>query len=507
MKRTLLLTVLLAGQVTAATCSELTSAWCDEASNVINNGQGLVGSADTGLNGSRLSVYGADAALNTLSRSSTAYATSGVDFTSATTIEATNGQVLVNTETPENSTFRIKSAAGWTALTNTSYSSDINVQVTGETVDNIFGAMGGAKAGQLTLEIAAGASIGSASYDGKTAAIAGSHGGGQAEAFNVYVEGGTVSSDIVGGAIYGSGHIGSVKIVVNSGSVQGCIYGGSKTYGSSVDNAHIIINGGAITGGINAGGTDGSVTNAQMTIAGGVIAGDITKGNAQNADVIIQGSAADIFGSVEADSLTLYNVQKNMAASVKSVKDITAAGNTNTAIAVQNEMELDSLHLGNATTLSVLNMTDMPNSSMDDEAAITVTELVVGNGATLNANLLFTQEAMLRMEGVLTMGSSISLTTGMTLDLADTMLNGLYNGESITLFAGVDALSVDNKSIAVGTALDATDIFTGLDTEYTYYMSYDGCNVSLSIPEPTTATLSLLALAALAARRRRKIKA
>ncbi|MDO5471080.1 MAG: hypothetical protein Q4F38_07235 [Akkermansia sp.] len=506
MKRTLLLTVLLAGQVTAATCSELTSAWCDEASNVINNGQGLEGSADTGLNGSRLSVYGMDAALNTLSRSSTAYATSGVDFTSATTIEATNGQVLVNTETPENSTFRIKSAAGWTALTNTSYSSDINVQVTGETVYNIFGAMGSAKAGQLTLEIAAGASIGHASYDGKTAAIAGSHGGGQAEAFNVYVEGGTVSSDIVGGAILGSGHIDSVKIVVNSGSVQGCIYGGSKTDGR-VDKAHIIINGGTITGGINAGGTDGSVTNAQMTIAGGVIAGDITKGNAKNADVIIQGSAAAITGSVEADSLTLYNVQKNMAASVKSVKDITAAGNTNTAIAVQNEMVLDSLHLGNATTLSVLNMTDMPNSSMDDEAAITVTELVVGNGATLNANLLFTQEAMLRMEGVLTMGSSISLTTGMTLDLADTMLNGLYNGESITLFAGVDALSVDNKSIAVGTVLDATDIFTGLDTEYTYYMSYDGCNVSLSIPEPTTATLSLLALAALAARRRRKIKA
>ena len=103
----------------------------------------------------------------------------------------------------------------------------------------------------------------------------------------------------------------------------------------------------------------------------------------------------------------------------------------------------------------------------------------------------------------MTMGSSISLTTGMTLDLAPLMLNGLYNGESITLFTGVDALSVDNKTIAAGTILDATGIFTGPDSEYTYYISYDGSNVSLSIPEPTTATLSLLALAALAARRRR----
>ena len=182
-----------------------------------------------------------------------AYTTSGVDFSSATTIKAQAGQVLVDNATPINDTFKIESADGWTALTNTSYSADINVQVTGETVRNIFGAMGSAKAGQLTLEIAAGSSIGSASYDGKTAAIAGSHGGGGAEAFNVYVEGGTVWDDIVGGAIYGKGHIDSVKIVVNGGDVKGKIYGGSKTDGS-VDNAHIIIAGGIITDGINAGG-------------------------------------------------------------------------------------------------------------------------------------------------------------------------------------------------------------------------------------------------------------
>lgn len=496
-------------------------------------GQGLGATTDTGLNGILLSAYGADAAFNTLGWSDTAYApsttgtsstehafittqdaasvdklvlnraytTSGVDFSSAATTNATAGQVLVNTETPANDTFKMESAAGWSALTNTTYSADINVQVTGKTVHTIFGAMKTAEAGQLTLVIADGANIGDGSYNGNTAAIAGSYGGGQAEAFNVYVEGGIVSGDIVGGAVHGSGHIDSVKVVVNNGEIQGGIYGGSKTDGS-VDNAHIIINGGIVNQ-INAGGTAGSVTHAQITITGGKVAGDITKGNARNADVIIQGSSANIIGSVEADSLTLYNVRKNLAASVKSVKDIATAGNTNTAIAVQNEMELHSLHLGDATTLSVLNTTDTVNSSVDDEATIIVTELNVGTGATLNANILFTQEAILRMEGALTMGSSISLTTGMTLDLSDHMLTDLYNGEYVTLFTGVDALSVDNKAIAAGTVVNATDIFTGLNSEYTYYMSYDGSNMSLSIPEPTTATLSLLALAALAARRRR----
>lgn len=398
-------------------------------------------------------------------------------------------------------------------MTNTTYTADINVQVTGSTTYTVFGAMNNAKAGQLTLEIADGAIIGNGTYNGQTAAIAGSYGGGQAEAFNVYVEGGTVNGDIVGGAVNGSGHIDSVKIVVNNGTIQGGIYGGSKTSGS-VDNAHIIINGGIIKNGINAGGTAGAVTHAQITITGGVIAGDITKGNAQNADVIIQGSDANITGGVEADSLTLYNVQKNMAASVKSVKEITTAGNTNTAIAVENGIELDTLHLNNDTTLSVLNTTDSTEIAIAAEATITLTELIVGARATLNANIIFAEEAFLRMEGALAMGSDITLTTGMTLDLADHMLTDLYNGEYVTLFTGVDRLTLNSVELDNDSVTDVTGVFNGLRTDDTYYLSYNNGAVSLfagsyvpaplSIPEPTTTTLSLLALAGLAARRRRR---
>ncbi|MBQ4635312.1 MAG: hypothetical protein IJB64_02630 [Akkermansia sp.] len=508
-------------------------------------GQGLEATTDTGLNGILLSAYGADAALNTLSWSNTAYApsttgisstehafittqdtaaistlipnkaytTAGVDFASAAATNATAGQVLVNTATPENNTFKIESGAGWTGMTNTTYTEDINVQVTGSTTHTVFGAMNNAKAGQLTLEIADGAIIGNGTYNGQTAAIAGSYGGGQAEAFNVYVEGGTVNGDIVGGAVNGSGHIDSVKIVVNNGTIQGGIYGGSKTSGS-VDNAHIIINGGIIKNGINAGGSAGAVTHAQITITGGVVTGDITKGNAQNADVIIQGSDANITGGVEADSLTLYNVQKNMAASVKSVKEITTAGNTNTAIAVENGIELDTLHLNNGTTLSVLNTTDSAEIAIAAEATITLTELIVGAGATLNANIIFAEEAFLRMEGALAMGSDITLTTGMTLDLADHMLTDLYNGEYVTLFTGVDRLTLNSVELDNNSVTDVTGIFNGLRTDDTYYLSYNNGDVSLfagsyvpgpqSIPEPTTTTLSLLALAGLAARRRRR---
>ena len=102
------------------------------------------------------------------------------------------------------------------------------------------------------------------------------------------------------------------------------------------------------------------------------------------------------------------------------------------------------------------------------------------------------------------MGSELALSSGMSLSLSNELLERLFGGEEISLFTGVDALSIDGKDIAAGTYMEATGIFTGLSDEYTYYMSYDGSSVNLSIPEPTTATLSLLALAALAARRRRK---
>ena len=138
-----------------------------------------------------------------------------------------------------------------------------------------------------------------------------------------------------------------------------------------------------------------------------------------------------------------------------------------------------------------------------------------GAGSTLNANLTMTTGSTLEVaEGGLAMGSTLTLQEGIT--LGETTLERIHSlsvGESTTLFSGVDGLTLGNKEYASITAEDsilAAPYFSNLESNYA--LIYTGTNdgslnitmLAMSVPEPTTATLSLLALAALAARRRRK---
>ncbi len=138
-----------------------------------------------------------------------------------------------------------------------------------------------------------------------------------------------------------------------------------------------------------------------------------------------------------------------------------------------------------------------------------------GAGSTLNANLTMTTGSTLEVaEGGLAMGSTLTLQEGIT--LGETTLERIHSlsvGESTTLFSGVDGLTLGNKEYASITAEDsilAAPYFSNLESNYA--ITYTGTNdgslnitmLAMSVPEPTTATLSLLALAALAARRRRK---
>lgn len=77
------------------------------------------------------------------------------------------------------------------------------------------------------------------------------------------------------------------------------------------------------------------------------------------------------------------------------------------------------------------------------------------------------------------MGSTVTLTSGMTIDLSEELPALMYRAETIDIFSSVDALTID--------APDTT-------TQVSFTLA----------PEPATATLSPPALAALAARRRRK---
>ena len=139
-----------------------------------------------------------------------------------------------------------------------------------------------------------------------------------------------------------------------------------------------------------------------------------------------------------------------------------------------------------------------------NETTLSLSNLTVGKGATLNANIVLGKDSILSMEGCLTMGSSVALASCMTIDLTTDLLTRLYQGEAIDLFASVDSLTLDGLNIDHDTITEAS--FNVDDMVQTFDMAYSNAGtVSITlVPEPATATLSLLALAGLAARRRRK---
>lgn len=156
------------------------------------------------------------------------------------------------------------------------------------------------------------------------------------------------------------------------------------------------------------------------------------------------------------------------------------------------------------------------------EADIAVSgTLTAGSGATLNANLTLNDGATLDVDhttGGLQMGSSLTLSQGALINLSDNLtvaMNNMVRGDSLTLFTGVDSLVLGGAAYDSSATYDAGSYFnlSGVSNAEHFVVQYDipagstnGGLVSLymATPEPATTSLSLLALAALAARRRRK---
>ncbi len=462
---------------------------------------------------------------------------SNIDYTGITpTVSFTGGNTdtshLVKSSNKGDSKFILGTTNQWISITNTTPDNDVSVKLTGAAGGTIFGTFKQANAQALTLEIESGASVADGLYNGHTAAIAGSYGGGKAKEFNVYVNGGTVNGDIVGGSINGTGKIENANIIINSGTVKNII-GGAKIANALVDNANIRVNGGVVNGDITAGGAAGAgaVATASVTITGGKINGNITKGTAQNSQITVEGTKAYIGGTIEADKVTLKNIetsgycdgfdryagtittpvlnleniQTELVLRAEELLHLSVTGNSHTGLGLGENTSLESLTLGAGSTFSAWKERNGATDA-SNESTITIGALTAGANATLNANLVFTEASILTLDGTLAMGSTIELATGMSLTLSAEMLRDLYGGTIVNLFTGVDTLALDGETIDSGTVL-AENIFDGLSSDYSYNLRYttDG-TVSLStIPEPTTATLSMLALAALAARRRRRV--
>ena len=528
-------------------------------------GQGLTATEGTGLNGILISASGTDGTIsgltwadkayapttqgmssaenayyttqNTASASglvsNTAYLTSGKDFSAATEVTLTSStQIVTADQSPK--TVRLTSATGWTGMTSLQNSGEVNVQLTGNVKNTIFGAMNSATGGRLTLELVAGSSIGNGTYDGQTAAIAGSYGGGDAESFHVYLNDATVGGDVVGGAIHGDGVIGDAKLVFNGATVNGNVIGGSKVSGGVVDNASIIVTGGKITGNINAGGDAGTIGNTSVLITGGEITGNITKGsatrkNGATTSVTVEGNSASIGGDITADkvtlrgvtssdnekgfdkysglittgTLTLDNVQVALKASLsESITTIEVENRSNTSVVLGDSFTLSKLQLGNNTTFGAYKDYSADNTAT---STLLVTTLEVGMGVTLNANLVFNESSVLILNDSLTMSNDVAFSSGMSLTLSDTMLESLYGANGAALITGVENLTINGEYIADGTTISANGLFNNLTETQACTLSYADGTISLHIiPEPATSTLGLAAVALLALRRRRK---
>ncbi len=528
-------------------------------------GQGLNATTGIGLNGILISASGAEGTITGLTWADQAYAPttsglysaenayltkqdaasingfvanlhSGKDFTNAAESSLAGNSLVSSADSAK--TVKLTASSGWVGMTNLANSGEVNVQLTGQVNNTVFAAMNAATGGDLTLELIEGSSIGNGIYNGQTAAIAGSYGGGDAASFHLYMNGGTVGGDVVGGSINGDGKLGEVKLVLNGGEVSGNIIGGSKVNGATVDNASITVSGGKITGNINAGGDAGTIGNVDILITGGEITGNITKGNASRKEgaatsVTVVGNTARIGGNISADnvtlrnvsdsdsaegfdsyagtitatSLTLDNIQVDLKAALnEELTSIEICNGSRTGAVLGDDFSLTRLLLRDGTLFTASKaVTEASGITSALETNLSITTLEVGMGVTLNANLIFSTDSVLILNDTLTMGSDVALATGMTLTLSESMLEQLYGLQSVTLFTGVDALTMDGDELTDGSMLNVNGVFKNLDLAYDYTLAYaDGMITLKAIPEPATATLSLAALVLLASRRRRK---
>lgn len=209
--------------------------------------------------------------------------------------------------------------------------------------------------------------------------------------------------------------------------------------------------------------------------------------------------------------LTVDNAENTLTDIFASVGDLTvlqaAAG-----------LEIDDLMVGENLTVSAY------SGSIESEAL--ESHIVVNksaqfaSGAKVNANLTLSSGAELEVAtGGVALGSSLTIHQGVTLDVSTLeQVNKLSVGQSYVLFTSVDMLKLVTNETEYeqvsGTSCSyrASTYFSNLSDNYllTYTVSADNdlnsgtLELTVTVPEPATVTLSLLALAGLAARRRRK---
>ena len=274
---------------------------------------------------------------------------------------------------------------------------------------------------------------------------------------------------------------GSVSVVTDSDIVaeNGSISingGGDKSNVSVVTNSNFIAENGQV-----------NITNTNLVMEGGsVVAG---KGmHVTNATAAL--SSVEVMGSISFDS-----------ASSVAIESMSASGS------IENS---GSLSLKDAF---VCDSTVYNSGSLEITGTMTLqstTLVYVAESLTLNTSAINLNGGVLSTMGMFSLANANDAIAGVNFLISSDQLSGTPEAFKLVLFENASQSDYEQMLAAIqsgevsitlsdlNSAAIVTDVLVG----------YEDGNIvvtgNASIPEPTTATLSLLALAALAARRRRK---
>ena len=300
-------------------------------------------------------------------------------------------------------------------------------------------------------------------------------------ATHVYVNGGSINGDVMGGGLAGSISGGS-NATVTGGVIAGSVYGAGKG-GSIREGSAVRVTGGTIKGDVYAGGSGGTVQgNTSVTVAGN----SATLHNGKSWSSISGGGSG---GAVNGSSIVrIQDLSSGTAAYGFDKYAGTISGGTN--VSGGRSLVLDHVtvehfqaSLSDFTHVSAVNQTRTTLDSLG--GALTVT-IEAGSGLVLNGVSDMT---------TLILGEHASLTLqGLT---ADKVIVDITGTSHYTLSLTEIPANLDNIKFLNGGILYDAAMSTDLQA--------NSAMVFAQAPEPGSASLGLAGLAALLWRRRRKI--
>ncbi len=209
-----------------------------------------------------------------------------------------------------------------------------------------------------------------------------------------------------------------------------------------------------------------------------------------------------INGTVAASSIEVaaagYTFQAGNNAAIQAGADLTLRSAA--SLHSELELQLNNLTLENEAALAAsTTITVKGNFLVTLQQSTTISLLTAAApGVSIDADLNLSEASSVSIEAAVDMNNhTLTLREGQRIELGE--IDG-----SAPIFANVGTLIIGGQTIVKGTDLTDYLVFLAPDNTELTGIIYSEDNMWVSIPEPTTATLSLLALAALTARRRRR---